>query len=92
MWKCKPCEEKCKSLQSVLESLQQDMDTIKKGQEDQQAERVKVMEGLEQIKDVAKKIDGIEKVQNENIVRLDAHDDAIQKKYREDEGNGKESQ
>ena len=79
MWKCRPCEEKCKNLQSVLESLQQDMITIKKGQEDQQAERVKVMEGLEQIKDVANKIDGIEKVQNENIARLDAHDDAIQK-------------
>ena len=79
MWKCKPCEEKCKNLQSVLESLQQDMITIKKGQEDQQAERVKVMEGLEQIKDVAKKIDSIEKVQNENVARLDAQNDAIQK-------------
>ena len=79
MWKCKTCEEKCKSLQSVLESLQQDMFTIKKGQEDQQAERVKVMEGLEQIKDVAEKITSIEKVQNEHKERLDGHDDAIQK-------------
>ena len=79
MWKCKPCEEKCINLQSVLESLQQDMVTIKKGQEDQQAERAKVMESLEQIKDVAKKIESIEKVQSENKERLDAHDDAIQK-------------
>ena len=77
MWKCRPCKEKGKNLQSVLESLQQDMITIKKGQEDQQTEREKVMEGLEQIKDVVKKIDGIEKVQNENVARLDAHDDAI---------------
>ena len=79
MWKCKTCEEKSKNLQLVLESLQQDMTTIKKGQEDQQAERQKVLEGLKQIDGVAQRIEQIEVVQTENKGRLDAHDEAIKK-------------
>ena len=66
-------------MQLVLESLQQDMTTIKKGQEDQQAERQKVLDGLKQIEGVAQRIEQIETVQTENKGRLDAHDEAIKK-------------
>ena len=47
-WKCKECDVKSKSLQSTLNSIQQELSTIKKGQDEQQAELNSIKKGQDE--------------------------------------------
>ena len=62
-WKCKACEAKEADLKSVLVSIQKEIVTIKKGQEDQKGEMKEVLDGLKRVEEVANKVDKIEEEQ-----------------------------
>ena len=69
MWTCGECEAKNADLKSVLESIE----TIKKGQDDQQEERGRVLEGLKVMEMAVK---NIEVVQAEHGERINAQEEA----------------
>ena len=86
LWTCSECEGKDADMKAVIESMQSiksELCTIKEGQverqAEQQAERAQVMERLKAVQAVAKKLEGIEEVQNKHEERLGQHDDAIKK-------------
>ena len=62
-WKCKACESKEADLKSVLVSIQKEIVTIKKSQEDQKGEMKEVLDGLKRMEEVANKVDKIEEEQ-----------------------------
>ena len=49
-WKCSECEAKGKNLQTALDTIHKELNTIKKGQNEQQTERERVMAELDGIK------------------------------------------
>ena len=72
-WACAKCEEKSADLKSVINSIQNihtEISTIKKGQDEQQEERERVLEGLKVVQTVVKKIENIENVQASHGERL----------------------
>ena len=76
---CKECENKSADLKSVLnsiENLASEVKTIKNGQEEQQVETERVIEGLKVIETVVKKIESIETVQAAHEERLSAQESA----------------
>ena len=81
-WTCNDCETKSADMKAVLESMKSiktELCTIKEGQAEQQAEREQVIEGLKTVKEVAKKLERIEVVQEAHEQRLSTHDEAIKK-------------
>ena len=80
LWTCKQCEKKTADMKVVIESMnsiKSELCTIRQGQTEQQAEREQVLEGLEVVKAVAKKLDRIEEVQEKHEQRLASHDGEI---------------
>ena len=81
-WVCGTCEAKNADLKSVFESIQSiqtEMSNIKKGQEEQQEDRERVLEGLKVVESVAKKIESMESVQANHEDRLAAQELGKQK-------------
>ena len=79
---CKECEKKSADLKSVLtsiENLASEVKTIKHGQEEQQIERERVIEGLKVVETVVRKIESIETVQAVHEERLTAQESATKK-------------
>ena len=76
---CKDCKNKSADLKSVLtsiENLASEVKTIKNGQDEQQVERERVIEGLKVFEAVVKKIESIETVQAVHEERLTAQETA----------------
>ena len=71
-WVCGKCEAKNADLKSVIESIQ----TIKKDQDDQQEERVRVLEGLKVMERAVKKIEHLKNVQADHDGRLTVQETA----------------
>ena len=81
-WVCGSCEAKNADLKSVfnsIQSIQTEMSTIKKGQEEQQEERERVLAGLKVVETVMKKVENLESVQANQEERLAAQELAKQK-------------
>ena len=81
IWKCGECESKDKDLKCVLESIQSlhsEVKTLKQGQEEQQVERERVIEGLKVVETVAKRIDSIESAQEAQAVKISENEVAVQ--------------
>ena len=81
-WACGACESKNADLKSVIDSIQNiqtEISTIKKGQDEQQGERERVLEGLKMVETVVKKMDKIESVQADHEDRLTAQELAKKK-------------
>ena len=79
VWTCSTCEAKKADLKSVLtsiENLASEVKTIKNGQDEQQVERERVIEGLKVVENVAKKIESMESVQAAHEERLTAQETA----------------
>ena len=73
VWGCSNCEKKTSVMKSVLEkidTLHTEMVDIKKGQEGQQAEQERVLEGIKVVETVVKRMEAIEKTQVEHGERL----------------------
>lgn len=75
-WACGVCQKKNTDLKTVLDSIQTEISTIKKGQDEQQEERVRVLEGLKMVETVVKKIENIESVQAGHGERLTVQETA----------------
>ena len=74
---CKNCESKSADLKLVLKSIENlttDVKTIKDGQEEQQVEREKVIEGLKVVETVVKRIEAIETIQADHTERLEKNE------------------
>ena len=83
MWTCEECESKNTDLKIVLESVKSiatELNTIKQGQAEQQAERAQVVEGLKTVEVVAKRLEKVEEVQDRHEEWLSKHDDALRKR------------
>ena len=81
-WCCKECESKSADLKSVLKSIEtltSEVKTIKDGQDEQQSERERVIEGLKVVEAVVKKIEVIESIQTEHSERLEKNESDIKK-------------
>ena len=78
-WKCNECDAKTSDLKSVLNTIKEEISTIKKGQEDQLVERERVLEGLKVVESVAKKVEHIDSVQAEHTEKLEVQEEAIKK-------------
>ena len=81
MWKCLGCETKDKDIKLVLESIQNlhsEMKEIKQGQEDQQVERERVIEGLKVVESVAIRVDKIETMQASQETRISENEVGVQ--------------
>ena len=90
MWKCLGCETKDKDIKSVLESIQNlhsEMKEIKQGQEDQQVERERVIEGLKVVESVAIRVDKIETVQASQEARISVNEVGVQENAKQIEEN-----
>ena len=84
MWCCSDCESKTAVMKSVLEkieTLHTEMVDIKKGQEGQQAEQERVLEGIKVVETVVKRMEGLEKVQAEHGEKLVQQEASIRKNY-----------
>ena len=93
LFTCSECESKGADMKAVLElmhSIKTELGTIKSGQAEQQAERKQVLEGLEVVKEVAKRMERIEDVQEKQGQQLSKHEDAIKKNaHKTEEGEGR---
>ena len=90
MWKCLGCETKDKDIKSVLESIQNlhsEMKEIKQGQEDQQVERERVIEGLKVVESVAIRVDKIETMQASQETRISENEVGVQENAKQIEEN-----
>ena len=90
MWKCLGCETKDKDIKSVLESIQNlhsEMKEIKQGQEDQQVERERVIEGLKVVESVAIRVDKIETMQASQETRISENEAGVQENAKHIEEN-----
>ena len=73
LWSCEECENKTVAMKTVLdkiENLHSEMVGIKKGQEGQQAEQERVLEGIKIVETVVRKMEDIEKTQADQGERL----------------------
>ena len=76
-WKCKACESKEADLKSVLVSIQTEIVTIKKSQEDQKGEVKEVLDGLKRMEEVANKVDRIEEEQGRTSEQIRAQGETL---------------
>ena len=76
-WKCKACELKEADLKSVLVSIQNEIVTIKKNQEDQKGEMKEVLDGLKRMEEVANKVDKIEEEQGRTSEQIRAQGETL---------------
>ena len=73
VWGCADCQNKTAVMKTVLakiENLHTEMVVIKKGQEGQQAEQERVLEGIKVVETVVKRMEEIEKTQADHGERL----------------------
>ena len=73
LWTCGDCEKKTVAMKTVLdkiENLHTEIVVIKKGQEGQQAEQERVLEGIKIVETVVKRMEDIEKTQADHGARL----------------------
>ena len=88
LFTCKECEAKNVDMKAMIDSMQaikSELGEIKNGHAEQQVEREQVLEGLKVVKEVAKRMERIEDVQEKHEGRLTKNEAAVGKNTRKRE-------